>query len=49
MNGSNYWRTNWKILDKKYENLKIAKVLSSVPGEDSTRNKITGKQNRAGD
>ena len=31
---------NLALLDKKYENLKIAKVLSSVPGEDVHETKI---------
>jgi hypothetical protein len=31
---------NLEVLDKKYENLKIAKVLSSVPGEDVHETKL---------
>jgi len=31
---------NLEVLDKKYETLKIAKVLSSVPGEDLHETKL---------
>lgn len=31
---------NLEMLDKKYENLKIAKVLSSVPGDDVHNTKL---------
>jgi hypothetical protein len=31
---------NLEMLDKKYENLKIAKVLSSVPGDDIHNTKL---------
>jgi K+-transporting ATPase c subunit len=31
---------NLEVIDKKYENLKIGKVLSSVPGEDVHETKL---------